>query len=260
MTRTLPESAVFEEVAEEAAGDAGDDHRVRLGMRLKPRRKIGGLADDCLLLGSMFADQVAHDDRAGGDANADMKVDTDVGLDGGHGPDQRQSRARRLLGITFMRMRVAEIGEHTVSHVAGDDPLVECDDLLDAGVIGRYHPPQVLGIEPNCEFRRADQIAAQDRQLPPLGIRSRHRLGGPGSGSAATDPFMPAIARNILRRCPRKTPRSLRSCSVKSGTTERSMAFSAKHWAYSLSPSEASHSAIPVMANPVPADATIART
>ena len=35
-----PESAVFEEVAEEAAGDVGDDHRVRLGMRLKPRRKI----------------------------------------------------------------------------------------------------------------------------------------------------------------------------------------------------------------------------
>ena len=51
-------------------------------MRLKPRRKIGGLADDCLLLGSIFADQVAHDDRAGGDANADMKFDTDVGLNG----------------------------------------------------------------------------------------------------------------------------------------------------------------------------------
>ena len=60
-----PRSAVFEEVAEEAAGDARDDHRVRLAMRLKPRRKIGGLADDCLVLGRMFADQVAHDDRAG---------------------------------------------------------------------------------------------------------------------------------------------------------------------------------------------------
>jgi hypothetical protein len=67
-------------------------------MRLKPRRKIWGLADDCLLLGRMFADQVAHDDRAGGDANADMKVNTDVGLNGGHDPDQRQSRARRLAG------------------------------------------------------------------------------------------------------------------------------------------------------------------
>jgi len=45
-------------------------------------------------------------------------------------------------------------------------------------VAGPYHPPQVLGIEPNCEFRGADQIAAQDRQLPPLGIRSRHRPRG----------------------------------------------------------------------------------
>ncbi len=43
-----------------------------------------------------------------------MKVDTDVGLNGGHSPDQRQSRARRLLGVTFVRMRVAEIGEHAV--------------------------------------------------------------------------------------------------------------------------------------------------
>src|SRR4029078_13677464 len=169
-------SAISEEFTEEPPGDAGDNHRVWLGMRLKPRRKIGSLADDCLLLGSMFADQVAHDDRAGGDATADMKLDTDVGLEAGHGPDHRQSRALRLRGITFMRMRVTEIGKHTVSQVAGDDSLVECDDLFDGGVIGRYPPPQVLGIEPDCKFRRADQIAAQDRQLPPLGSESRHRL------------------------------------------------------------------------------------
>ena len=241
-------------------GDAGDDHRVRLGMRLKPRRKIGGLADDCLLLGSMFADQVAHDDRAGGDANADMKVDTDVGLNGGHGPDQRQSRARRLLGITFMRMRVTEIGEHTVSHVAGDDSLVECDDLLDGGVVGPYHPPQVLGIEPDCKFRRADQIAAQDRQLPPLGIRSRHRLGGPRLQLCGNGPLHAGDRAQHLATMSEEDAEILEVLLRQIRTTERSMAFSAKHWAYSPSPSEASHSAIPVMPNLLPADATVART
>src|SRR5262245_55774108 len=56
------------------------------------------------------------------------------------------------------------------------------------------------------------------------------------------------MARSILRRCPSKTPRSFRSCSVRSRTTERSMAFSVKRWAYSLRPIDASHSATPLMA------------
>ena len=36
------ENARFEDFAEEAAGGAGDEDGVRLGMRLKPRRKIWG--------------------------------------------------------------------------------------------------------------------------------------------------------------------------------------------------------------------------
>src|SRR6516225_9359134 len=39
------ERGVFEEEAEEAAGVAVDHHRVGRGDRLKPRRKVGGLAD-----------------------------------------------------------------------------------------------------------------------------------------------------------------------------------------------------------------------
>ncbi|MGF6777092.1 hypothetical protein P3T21_002292 [Paraburkholderia sp. GAS334] len=53
-----------------------------------------------------------------------------------------------------------------------------------------------------------------------------------------------AIARSILRRCPSKTPRSLRSWSVRSRRTERSIPFSAKSWAYSDKPSDANHSAM----------------
>jgi hypothetical protein len=44
-------------------------------MRLKPRRKIW-VTRHCLLLGRVFADQVAHD-RAGADANADTQGGAD---------------------------------------------------------------------------------------------------------------------------------------------------------------------------------------
>jgi hypothetical protein len=85
----LSEHAVFEEFAEQTASGAGDEHGVRLGLRLKPRRKIGGLADHRFLPSRIFADQVAHDDRAGGDANPHMQFGTNICLDAGHGFDQR---------------------------------------------------------------------------------------------------------------------------------------------------------------------------
>src|SRR5262249_27236830 len=69
-------------------------------------------------------------------------------------------------------------------------------------------------------------------------------------GAGAT-PSSSAIARRSLRRCPSRTPSSLRSCSVRSRMTERSMALSANRWAYSLRPIDASHSAMPFMSLPV---------
>src|SRR5262245_21331980 len=73
---------------------------------------------------------------------------------------------------------------------------------------------------------------------------------GPASVSVGAEatPSSSAIARRILRRCPSRTPRSLRSCSVRPRTTERSMALSTNRWAYSLRPTDASHSAMPFMA------------
>src|SRR5262249_36186473 len=57
-----------------------------------------------------------------------------------------------------------------------------------------------------------------------------------------------AMARSILRRCPSSTPSSFRSWSVRSRRIEKSMAFSAKRWAYSPRPIDSSHSAVLVMA------------
>ena len=59
-----------------------------------------------------------------------------------------------------------------------------------------------------------------------------------------------AIARNILRRSPSRTPRSLRSWSVRSDRIGRSIRFSIKASVYSDNPSEVSHSLIAGIAAP----------
>ena len=133
--------------AGELARALTDQHRTGLGHRLQTRGKVRCLTNDRLLLRGAFADQIAHDDGAGGDANANMQLGADIRLQARDGFDQRQPCARRLFGIILMRLGIAEIGEDAVPHVSSDHALVAADNLLDAGVIGPDHPPQVLRIE-----------------------------------------------------------------------------------------------------------------
>ena len=101
--------------------------------------------------------------------------------------------------------------------------------------------------------RRADRAVDPTRSQN-ITVRWRRSPSSRGTGSIAGRSgtkeagSSSAMARSNLRRCPRRTPRSLRSCSVRSRTTERSTALSAKRWAYYPSPIDASHSAMPVMA------------
>src|SRR5262249_28956898 len=77
---------------------------------------------------------------------------------------------------------------------------------------------------------------------------SRDPVFGSVAESAGEASPSPAMARSILRRCPSSTPSSFRSWSVRSRRIEKSMAFSAKRWAYSRRPIDSSHSAVLVMA------------
>src|SRR5262249_45915304 len=103
---------------------------------------------------------------------------------------------------------------------------------------------------------RADR-AVEPTRSQIITVRCRRSGSSPKAGSLAVSvgagatPSSSAIARRILRRCPSRTPRSLRSCSVRSRMTERSMPLSANRWAYSLRPIDASHSAMPFMARSV---------
>ena len=62
LDRSPAEVAQPEQVADEAAGGAGENDLSGFGESLQARREIGGLADDRLLLRRALADQIADHD------------------------------------------------------------------------------------------------------------------------------------------------------------------------------------------------------
>ena len=64
-----PKLAQLEQLAQEPARAIRDHHGAGRGRLLQPRRQVRRLAHDRLLAGRTFADEVAHDHQAGGDAD-----------------------------------------------------------------------------------------------------------------------------------------------------------------------------------------------
>ena len=157
-----------------------DHDRVRFGQRLQPGGEVRRLADDRLLLRGARADADRRRRptrwrcRRGREAARLVAQSADR-------IDKRQPGSDRPLGIVLVRLRVAEVDEHAVAHVLGDEAVEAGHGLGDAAVIRSDHLAQVLGIEPRRQRRRADEIAEHHSELPPLGggDRSRRRvLGG----------------------------------------------------------------------------------
>ena len=63
--------------------------------------------------------------------------------------DELQSRSHRAFGVVLVGPRIAEIGEHAVAHVLGDEATVAFDQFGATAVIGADDLPQLLGIEPS---------------------------------------------------------------------------------------------------------------
>jgi hypothetical protein len=85
----------------------------------------------------------------------------------------------RPLGVVFMCCGIAEVHEHPIAHVLGDEGIEAANGLGNAVVVRADYVAQVLGIQARGERRRADE-AKHHRQLPPLGGRSRLRWSGVG--------------------------------------------------------------------------------
>src|SRR5215471_18415405 len=116
-----------EQVADQAAGGAGEDDLPGFGQSLQACGEIGGLADHRLLLRRAFADQIADDDKPGGNPDADGKPLCSTGLQTRHRRCYLQPRPHRPLGVVLMRPRIAEIDQHPIAHVFGDKPVIARD-------------------------------------------------------------------------------------------------------------------------------------
>ena len=64
---------------------------------------------------------------------------------------------------------IAEIGEHAVAHIFGDENSVALHRIGAAAMIGPDDPAHVLGIQPRGHRGRADEIAEHHCKLPALG-------------------------------------------------------------------------------------------
>ena len=122
-----PEVLKLEQIAEQLARALGDDDHVRLGDRLQARREVRGLADDAALLRLPRSDQVADDDQPGRDPDPHVQRRAGRGDEFRRRLDNGEPGLHGALGVVFVRLRIAEIGEHAVAHVFGDEAAVALD-------------------------------------------------------------------------------------------------------------------------------------
>jgi hypothetical protein len=93
------------------------------------------------------------------------------------GPDDRKPGPHRAFGVVLVRLGVAEIAEHAVAHILGDEPPAALNQARAALVIGSDDLTHVLGIEPSRHRCRTYEIAEHHRQLTALGGVLRLRRG-----------------------------------------------------------------------------------
>jgi hypothetical protein len=81
-----------------------------------------------------------------------------------------------------MRSWVAEIDQDAIAEVLGHMSLEALDHCGHARLVRVQHFAQVLRIEAGGELGRSDQVAEQERELPPFRIDAMYRR--PPSGGA----------------------------------------------------------------------------
>ena len=87
-----------------------------------------------MLLRRSFANEIPDDHQPGGNPNARLELDR-FDIEATYGSDCAQPRSHRPLGVILMRLRIAEIGEHSVAHIPGDEAIEPGDDFCDGAVI-----------------------------------------------------------------------------------------------------------------------------
>jgi hypothetical protein len=72
------------------------------------------------------------------------------------------------LCIIFMGFRIAEIHEHAIAHILGNEAAEASNGLSDAFLIGGNDFTQILGVHARGQRRRTDQVREHDCDLSAL--------------------------------------------------------------------------------------------
>ena len=128
---------------------------------MQPRRQVRGLADHRLLPGRTLADEVAHDHKAGRDADPRRERLPVRRGEPADRLDDRQARPHGALGLVLVRAGPAEVGQHAVTHQLGHVPVDARDLAGDRVLVGAQDLAHVLRIEAARERGRADQVDEQ---------------------------------------------------------------------------------------------------
>ena len=159
----------LEEIAEKLSRAPVDDHTVGLGDPLQPRREVRRVADDASLLRLSGHQKIADHHVPRRDADTHVQRGACRRIQLGCRGDDRERRAHRVLGVLFVSLGIAEVGEQAVAHVFGDEAAVGRDEACAACVIGCEDVSHVLGIEPRGKRGRADEIDNHHGETAALG-------------------------------------------------------------------------------------------
>ena len=171
-----PEVPKFEQFSEEPTYTVSDDDGVRFGDRLKARREVRRLADTPPAPGRARAERSPT-------ITTQSRSDPHLQGSAGDGFELRrrfeefEPCAHRAFRVVFMGLRIAEIGQHAVAHVFGDETAVALNACRRAPMVGADDVSHVLGVEPARQRCRADEIAEHHCELATLGLRWGGRGG-----------------------------------------------------------------------------------
>ena len=160
-----PKILELEEIAEKLSRALRNNHGIRFSNGLQTGGKVRRLAHNRLLLGRPRADEVANHHEPGRDPDTHLQGRAGRGGELRHRLDEGKPGPHSALGIILVGLGIAEIGEHAIAHVLGNESAIALDQHRAAALIGANDLAQVLGIEPGRQGGRADEVAEHHGEL-----------------------------------------------------------------------------------------------
>ncbi len=170
--------AIFEQIADQVPGGLRNDDGPGIGRRLQAGGQIGYIADHGRLARRSGADLVAdhHETAVDADPDPEGAGRAGQGIEARGRIHNRQARTDRPFRIGFVCVRVTEINQGAVTHIAGDK-AVECGDQAAGQFVKvRDDLAEVFGVEPLAKRRRPHKIDKHHGHEPALGHRRSRDL------------------------------------------------------------------------------------